>query len=553
MKLTLSAQAQKRPRNLDELFAADDAEGGLHLFADVKVNPLKHIKSPQVAKSAQQVLDFVARHKHLPESQAACKDFADKLAAVAWASMQQNYPREAQEIRAQVQGMLASQEPEIEAVTPSSTSSRDAAVSNVPETGDTADTKTKAKLTAQSTTAQAQPHSSQRPTPQQPAPQLQSHSQSQSSAATATAKATATAQKSAATITSAASQATPATAQQIPPKIYQSIDDIFAEGDALGLFADIETAVQIQPQFKLQPDSANAYKPRQKAVDTAQAGLCTDYDTYEPLMSRCVELLRSGDLATTPVTEYKEQKLRPGQFYLLKGLVALIARSDVDYTEKIRNQNNKPSYRVKVVYNNSTQYTPWNYSFLESLIKDSDGAAFYATTDKGTSFLLACAQKLGAAQEVEEQQRQEQEALKQGKAKGYLYILQSLSTNPVLTQFQQHSELVKIGFCTTTVAERIKNAEHSSTYLYAPVRVVREYQCTDFDPYKFERLVHALLWEHRFNVTLTDKTTGKQYKPQEWFTVSPQTACEIAEHILDGTIMQYRVDSIQGKLVKISS
>ena len=84
------------------------------------------------------------------------------------------------------------------------------------------------------------------------------------------------------------------------------------------------------------------------------------------------------------------------------------------------------------------------------------------------------------------------------------------------------------------------------------MRVVREYPCTDFDPYKFERLVHALLWEHRFNVTLTDKATGKQYKPQEWFTVSPQTACEIAEHILDGTIMQYRVDSIQGKLVKIS-
>ena len=334
MKLPFSAQAQKRPRNLDELFAADDAAGGLHLFADVKVNPLKHIKSPQVAESAQQVLDFVARHQHLPESQAACKDFADKLAAVAWLSLQQNYPLEAQEIRAQVQGMLAAQEAEKEAVTPSSKSSLDAAVSKVSNTADTAATNSKTKLTAQSTTAQAQPLSSQRQTLQQPAPQ--SHSQSKSSATTA--KATVTAEKSSATITSAASPAAPATALQTPPKVYQSIDEIFAEGDALGLFADIEAAVQIQPEFKLQPESANAYKPRQKAVDSAQAGICTDYDTYEPLMSRCVELLRSGDLATTPVTEYKEQKLRPGQFYLLKGLVALIARSDVDNTEKIRNQ-----------------------------------------------------------------------------------------------------------------------------------------------------------------------------------------------------------------------
>ena len=556
MKLPLNLPPQKRPRNLEELFAADAAEDGLHLLADVAVNPLKHIKNPQVAESAQQVLDFVGRYQHLPEDQAAYKDFADKEAAAAWYGLQQHYPQVAQDIRTQVQAQLTSHK--LEATTTSTTtnmpSSKAAALTAVRgslESGGSANTQASDHLTA--TTSSPQTDSRKKQTPKTESaltPASEPHATEDKPTA-ATATITDTSQVVTASVTAPASASPPAASL---PKVYQSIDEVLAEGDALGLFADIDAALQIQPQtqFTLQPESATAFKPRHRAVDAAVSGICPDYDTYEPLMKRCVELLRSKDLATSPVTEYKYKKLKPGQFYLLHGLIALIARSDIG-SDRIRNEHNKPSYRVKVVYNNSTQYSPWNYSFLEALINDKEGASLHGTTSTGKCFLQECEQTLSAAQAQEELQRQEQEAIAKGQATGYVYILQSLSKHQTLTQFQQHSELIKVGFCTTTVEERIKNAEHSSTYLYAPVRVVRTYRCTNIDPQKLEHLVQALLHEHRLYVTLMDKVTGKQCKPEEWFTVSPKTACEIVDHILDGTIMQYRVDSVQGKLVKIGS
>ena len=554
MTLLSRSSHQQRPRNLEEIFAADASASGLHLLADVKAEVLKHIKSLQVDDYVQQVQDFVARHQHLPEAPSDYKDFADREAAAAWQGLQQNYPQVAQALRAQVpvqtpQKQCAPQE-ETENSTAATTALTSSTAAAVSATTVTANASSATKVTAPTKAAPA-------PAPASVAVPVAPARGAKSAAAPTTNNSSAvTTTTNSGTTSTTTTPITPATTSTpIKPKVYTSIDDILSEGDALGLFSDINAAVQIQPQtqFTLQPESSNAYKPRHRAPDTAVAGICPDYATYEPLMTRCVELLRSRDLVTAPVRQYKDQALEVGQFYLQHGLIALIARSDVHYPERIRKAHNKPSYRVRVIYNNSTQYTPWNYSFLESLIKDQDGAAFYATTSTGERFLHECAQQLSAAQAQEEQQRKEQEARDKGQAQGYLYILQSLSTHPVLTQFMQHSELVKIGFCTTTVAERIKNADHSATYLYAPVRVVRSYPCTNFDPHKFERLVHALLYEHRLNVTLTDKTTGKQYNPQEWFTVSAKTACEIVEHILDGTIMQYRVDSIQGKLVKISS
>lgn len=43
---------------------------------------------------------------------------------------------------------------------------------------------------------------------------------------------------------------------------------------------------------------------------------------------------------------------------------------------------------------------------------------------------------------------------------------------------------------------------------------------------------------------------GKAYKPEEWFAVDMNTAVEVCQHIIDGTITQYRVDNTSGNIVK---
>jgi len=50
-------------------------------------------------------------------------------------------------------------------------------------------------------------------------------------------------------------------------------------------------------------------------------------------------------------------------------------------------------------------------------------------------------------------------------------------------------------------------------------------------------------------MTLTGRD-GKAYHPREWFSVPLDTAREVVKRIIDGSIVQYRMDNTTGRLVK---
>ncbi len=309
---------------------------------------------------------------------------------------------------------------------------------------------------------------------------------------------------------------------------YKTLDEIFNEADELGLFAGLDALENLEPE---RPE----IKQRRKARFISKTEPCRNFFNYEPLFDEASELLKQHVLRPVKFKGY-EFDLQPGQFFFLNGLMVLVADCD---RQNIIRENNKASFRLKLVFANETQSSPLNYSFLEALNID-DNAYFIAPfNQQGQVFLDKAAAK---ALEINRAASVHGEEIS-----GYLYVLISLSSNSVIRNFMQHSELVKIGFCTTSVEERIKNAEHDPTYLYAPVQIVRAYSCHGIDPHQFERIVHALLWSHRLNIELTDEA-GHAYQPREWFTISAKTACDIIERILNHTIDQYRIDPIQGKL-----
>ena len=131
---------------------------------------------------------------------------------------------------------------------------------------------------------------------------------------------------------------------------------------------------------------------------------------------------------------------------------------------------------------------------------------------------------------------------------GYIYILNSESSAPELSSLKQAGLLVKIGYSTQDVHERIKNAENEPTYLEAPVKLMASIACYNLNPQKFEHLIHAFLHKHRITMTLIGKN-GNLYHPQEWFSVDWQTALEICQRIIDGSIVNYRMDDTTGKVV----
>lgn len=339
-------------------------------------------------------------------------------------------------------------------------------------------------------------------------------------------------------------------------KQYSSLDEIFSDSDALeDLFSDVDDDDSADDSWLYESTPQPATTRKRQINSVAQFVVCPDFDEeYKSLFVRCNQLLASKDLVAKRLKGYNRENTKPGRFFVNKQVTSLVAaRSE----QKIKTGTNYRQ-RIKVVYENGTQSEPIDASFIESLNKDEKGSYIIYETPLGKAFLdsVETLMELNSRGWAPETGSGEGAGASTGgaggdptEASGYLYILRSLSTNSVLHRFMQNSDLVKIGFSTTTVEERIKNAAHEPTYLCAPVDVIRVYRCHDIDPHKFEQAVHMILGTQRLNVTLTD-SSGKKYRPREWFTVSAQTACEVADHILDGTIMQYRIDPVMGRLVK---
>ncbi|MFU0841142.1 MAG: hypothetical protein ACFWTZ_00730 [Burkholderia sp.] len=134
---------------------------------------------------------------------------------------------------------------------------------------------------------------------------------------------------------------------------------------------------------------------------------------------------------------------------------------------------------------------------------------------------------------------------------GCIYVLASETKSPVLADLKRQGRLVKIGFSTQAVEERIRNAEKDPTYLEAPVRILASLDCYNLNPQKVEHLIHAFLAKQRINMTLIS-SKGEPYKPTEWFAVDRDTAIAVAQHIVADDIMEYRMDNTTGRLKKIS-
>ncbi|MBO8416008.1 MAG: GIY-YIG nuclease family protein, partial [Proteobacteria bacterium] len=312
---------------------------------------------------------------------------------------------------------------------------------------------------------------------------------------------------------------------------FSSIEDIFAH-DSQGML-DI-------PDDFVPPISVHKTKQVRvnKADKIAKSVPCPNFSEYAPIFDEIRWHLKAGNLKLSKFTGYTH-RFEPGQIFLLNGFYVLVAACDF---ENVISKNHKKPYRIKLIYSNRTEVSPLNYTFLESLNLDSLSACIQAVNEAGEAFL----------KELNEYFTDETEPLSEKKdsnddESGYIYILRTLSKDPALLKFQESSYLVKIGFCTTTVEERIKNAANDPTYLFAPVELITSIKCSGMNVHLFEQLIHACLFAHRFNVTLTN-AEGKKFRPREWFTVSADTAVEVAMHIKDGTINQYRVDPVTGKL-----
>ena len=289
-----------------------------------------------------------------------------------------------------------------------------------------------------------------------------------------------------------------------------SLDDIFnMAGDLLDDSADIFNLkhVPVQKQSKDMPDEiADRFK-------------CLDFWKFEALFNSMHDKLKSGEFQLQKFSN--NSQIREGDFFILKGVACFV--DSIDSMSESKDVHNP---RMRLIFENGLESNMLMRSLAASLYKDENGRRVMQGADSVTDVLLSVTHK--------------------DKPLGYLYVLRSLGNKAELAKFDH---LYKIGFTTTTVEERIKNATRDTAFLEAPVETVTFFECREVNPHMLERLVHTFLEAQRLTLMLVGRD-GKPYLPNEWFNVSLDTIRSVVARISDGTINQYRMDNTTGEIVR---
>lgn len=281
-----------------------------------------------------------------------------------------------------------------------------------------------------------------------------------------------------------------------------SFDDIF-NSDEFGLLntqneEDIHTLKNV-PKVEKRADAD--FVARREKFD--------DFDKYEQLFIDCQEDLRTNRRQIVPSVE---SQLDVGIFCVLDGVLLYIA----DIQDGYRGNSGRINRRTTIIFENGTK----SNMLLRSLgkrLKDSGNMVTKLESEKDNGLF---------------------DVTNEDTQNGYIYILKSLSNEDTI---KTKRNLYKIGFSTTSVETRIKNAKEDPTYLMAEVKTVAAYEVYNVNPHKLEQLIHKFFGNSCLDIEIYDGY-GKLYKPREWFIAPLEIIEEAIELIISGKIINYRYD-----------
>jgi hypothetical protein len=280
-------------------------------------------------------------------------------------------------------------------------------------------------------------------------------------------------------------------------KEFENIEEI-VENDPFGLLdykEDIFTLKHIP-------------KRREESDFVARRKVCKEFEKYEPLFKKCHQELKEGKRR---LVKFNEKYLDDGTFFILKGLMGYLVKKNIK-----KSKFNKLDGRTYIVFENGTESNMLFRSLGKGLYEDG-----YLVTEPTYKVL---------------------DKLKQIKeddiSTGYIYILKSKSEDERIKSIKN---LYKIGFSTTDVKERVKNAQNDPTYLMAPVSIVGVYEIYNLNAQKLELLLHRFFGMSCLDIDIYDKN-NQRHSPREWF-IAPLNIIEQVIGLIDsGEIVNYKYD-----------
>lgn len=301
--------------------------------------------------------------------------------------------------------------------------------------------------------------------------------------------------------------------KHLPEKI-----SLLKEYDEYNLLPEIKEIAKIENNYDLNEKEQNldifelkhiTQINRSETDFVARRKPCKDFAKFEQLFNDCHQKLKSGEYKLINLPSYNPDYIKQGSFFVLNGIVT--------YLSQLYNENTDEKHRwdgrTRLIFENGTESSMKIRTFGKIL--STNGKLIVPNTQ--TSLI--------GSENIET---------------GYIYVLKSLSTNPEIRNIQN---LYKIGYATTLVKERIKNAKTDPTYLNADVKVVATFKIIDANPQKLENLLHRFFADSCLNVLIDDGKGGK-LKPREWFIVPLQVIEETVKLIINGNIINYKYNTL---------
>lgn len=303
-----------------------------------------------------------------------------------------------------------------------------------------------------------------------------------------------------------------------------SIDDILNEDDEFGLL-DADNDLNIfkfkhtpRPEDREDPD----FVAQRKSIKEK------DFEKYEKMFQQVHKEIKEGKRKIKPFTNI-EKNLHVGDFYLMNGIMLYLESANLKKDEVDLDSGNRVRIegRTRTVFENGT-YSNMLYRSLGKQIQ-KDGKLITNTHDKIEQDLFV---NSGLVKEEDVQS-------------GWIYILKTKSNKKELADI---ADLFKIGFASSSVDDRIKNARNEATYLFADVQKVATYQVYNRNADKLENLLHRFFAKACLDIDLFNDQ-GQRLNPREWFVVPFEVIEEAIQLILNESIVHYEYDS-EAKRIK---
>lgn len=294
------------------------------------------------------------------------------------------------------------------------------------------------------------------------------------------------------------------------PQAPASIDELLEGHDLDDLLGDDGGILDVSDlPVRRSSDAPDSVAKRTKAQD---------FESFEHLFRAKHAELKEGTITLAPFKGV--HTIQEGRFFALNGMVLFVAEVGESLSMVVGGKAEQKQ-RLRVIFENGTESSLYRQS-LSIRLHEQAGRALVRAGASADDILDG---------DVET---------------GHIYVLQSLSTDPLVANME---DLHKIGFSTTSVEQRIKNAERSPTYLMAPVKVVADYRLYNVKASWLEHLLHRVFAEVRLDLTQVDKK-GRNYDPSEWFVVPYDVINQAVTMIMSGEITNYVYDKAERRLVE---